>query len=222
MYLPNELYDAKVLITVKTYPLPSSDYGEVVCTAGLLDGSKWVRIYPILFSKYSKDEKFPKYSWIKVNLVKHPSDDRLESYMPKLGVDEPLHFLDRIQTDDAWAARKDYILKEVFVSIKDLIHLSQSENRSLGTLKPLEILDFIIEDSDREWKPQWANRLRQMKMFDPTLPGAARNQLPIRKVPFTFKYRFITQGDARPRELSIHDWEIGMLYWECLRRTDGG
>lgn len=105
--------------------------------------------------------------------------------------------------------------------MSDLISLSRSENRSLGTLKPLEIIDFVIEESEHDWKPQWAYRLKQMKMFDPTTPGAMRKQLPIKKVPFTFKYRFITQGDARPRTLSIHDWEIGMLYWKCLRQTEG-
>ncbi len=36
MYLPDELSNAHVLITVKTYPLPSSKYDELVCTAGVL------------------------------------------------------------------------------------------------------------------------------------------------------------------------------------------
>jgi hypothetical protein len=42
MYLPPEIYKARVLITVKTYPLPSGKYDELVCTAVLLDGLKWV------------------------------------------------------------------------------------------------------------------------------------------------------------------------------------
>jgi hypothetical protein len=42
MYLPDEILGAKVLITVKTYPQPSSKYNELVCTAGFLEG-KWVR-----------------------------------------------------------------------------------------------------------------------------------------------------------------------------------
>ncbi len=46
-YLPSQLPKARVLITVKTYPLPSRSYTELVCTAGLLNGEKWIRMYPI-------------------------------------------------------------------------------------------------------------------------------------------------------------------------------
>jgi hypothetical protein len=47
MYLPDQIIKARVLITVKTYPLPTRAFGERVCTAGLLADGKWVRIYPI-------------------------------------------------------------------------------------------------------------------------------------------------------------------------------
>ena len=47
MYLPDRIDDACVLVTVKTYPKPSGKYGELVCTAGLLDGEKWIRVYPV-------------------------------------------------------------------------------------------------------------------------------------------------------------------------------
>jgi hypothetical protein len=221
MYLPDELSDARVLITVKTYPLPSNDFGEVVCTAGLLNGEKWIRIYPILMSKYTDEVNFPKYCWIKVNLVKHPSDNRVESYMPRNGIDEPLYFLDKIGTVNFWAARKDFVMREIFTSMEELISLSRHDNRSLGTLKPLEIVDFIIEDSEWEWKPQWAVKLKQMKLFDPDTISPGKQKQPIKKIPYTFKYRFLTRGDSKPRELSIHDWEISMLYMNCLRQSGG-
>ena len=131
--LPHEMPNTKVLITVKTYPLPSSDHGEVVCTAGLLENGKWVRIYPISSSMYD-DKKYPKYSWVKINLVKHPSDTRADSYMPQKGLDEPIEFINRIGTDDYWAARKEYVCKEVFTSMGELLALYRSEDRSLGTL----------------------------------------------------------------------------------------
>ena len=35
-YLPDVLNNVKILITVKTYPLPSNKYEELVCTAGVL------------------------------------------------------------------------------------------------------------------------------------------------------------------------------------------
>lgn len=37
----------KVLITVKTYPIPSKRYDELVCTAGVTERGDFIRLYPI-------------------------------------------------------------------------------------------------------------------------------------------------------------------------------
>lgn len=219
-YLPDELPKAKVLIAVKTYPLPSNDHGEIVCTAGLINGEKWIRLYPVSSNMYD-NKKYPKYSWVELDLVRHPSDFRLESYMPRKGLDEPFRFIDKIATDDYWAARKEYVYNEVFTSMEKLISLSKSEDRSLGTLKPLKIIDFIIEKAERNWKSQWLDKLKQLSMFDLDDDGQANPRRIIKKVPYVFKYKFLSEGDSRPRELSIHDWEIGTLFWNCLRQSDG-
>ncbi len=39
----------KVLITVKTYPIPSAKYDELVCTAGVTETGDFIRLYPINF-----------------------------------------------------------------------------------------------------------------------------------------------------------------------------
>ena len=174
-YLPDELPNARVLITVKTYPLPSRSYTELVCTAGLLDGEKWIRMYPIPF-RFLQDEqkKYPKYSWVELNLTRNTSDFRPESYSPKLGVDEPIKVLQQIGTDNEWAARKSYIFKEVFTSMTELIELAKDPNqrKSLATLKPSRIVDFVIEEDEREWKQEWQDQLKQFNMFElPTQRG---------------------------------------------------
>ena len=61
MYLPHEIRDAQVLITVKTYPLPSSKYEELVCTAGFLPDGKWIRLYPIPFRALPYQDQYQKY-----------------------------------------------------------------------------------------------------------------------------------------------------------------
>jgi hypothetical protein len=190
-YLPDELPKAKVLITVKTYPLPSNDHGEIVCTAGLINGEKWIRLYPVSSSMYD-NKKYPKYSWVELDLVRHPTDFRLESYMPRKGLDEPIRFIDKIATDDYWAARKEYVYNEVFTSMEKLISLSKSENKSLGTLKPLKIIDFLVEKTERNWKPQWLDKLKQLSMFDLDDDGQANPRRIIKKVPYIFKYTFLS------------------------------
>ena len=64
---------------------------------------------------------YPKYSWIKLNLVRRNSDFRPESYSPARGIDEEIAVVKKLDTSNKWSARKDYVLKEVFTSMEDLI-----------------------------------------------------------------------------------------------------
>jgi hypothetical protein len=220
-YLPDELLNARVLITVKTYPLPSRSYTELVCTAGLLDGEKWIRMYPIPYRFLQDQQKYPKYSWIELNLTRKKDDFRPESYSPKLGVDEPIKVYQQIGTDSEWAARKSYVLKEVFTSMNELVELAKdpSQRKSLATLKPSRIVDFIVEEDEREWKPKWLEDLKQLNMFE--LPSQRGHKKLVRKLPYKFFYRFFSEGDKTPHKMMIEDWEIGALFWNCLYKTDG-
>lgn len=219
-YLPVELPKAKVLITVKTYPLPSRSYTELVCTAGLLDGEKWIRIYPVPFRFLQDGDKYPKYSWVELDLVRNSKDFRPESYRLKLGIDEHITILDKIGTANDWIGRKSYVLKEVFASMTELIQLAKSpQQKSLATLKPARIVDFVVEDDEREWKEEWLDQLKQMNMFE--MPTNNGQRKVIKKLPYKFSYRFFSEGDIEPRKMMIEDWEIGALFWNCLYRTDG-
>jgi hypothetical protein len=220
-YLPDELPKARVLITVKTYPLPSRSYTELVCTAGLLNGEKWIRIYPVSFRFLQDGARYPKYSWIEVDLVRNSKDFRPESFRPKLGVDEHITVLDKIGTANNWAARKSYVLKETFTSMNALIGLAKDAQvrKSLATLLPTRIVDFVIEEDEREWKQEWQDQLKQLNMFE--FSNQHGNKKVVKKLPYKFSYRFFSEGDKEPRKLMIEDWEIGALFWNCLYRTDG-
>ncbi len=221
-YLPDEIPKAKVLITVKTYPLPSSSYTELVCTAGLLNGEKWIRIYPVSYRFLNDSSKYPKYSWVELNLVRNTKDFRPESFRPKLGVDEPITVIEKIGTGLAhdWAIRKSFVLKDIFTSMIELIQLAKSpEKKSLATLKPSRIVDLTIEEDEREWKQDWLDQLKQLNMFDQPIIGKQRKV--VKKLPYKFSYRFFSEGDKEPRTMMIEDWEIGALFWNCLTRTGG-
>jgi len=220
-YLPDELPNARVLITVKTYPLPSRSYTELVCTAGLLNGEKWIRMYPIPYRFLQDQQKYPKYSWMELNLTRKTHDFRPESYSPKLGVDEPIKVFEQIGTANEWAARRSYVLKETFHSMNELISLAKDpiHRKSLATLKPARIVDFVIEEDEREWKQEWQDQLKQLNMFE--LPTERGHKKLVKKLPYKFSYRFFSEGDKEPRKMMIEDWEIGALFWNCLYRADG-
>jgi len=134
---------------------------------------------------------------------------------PKHGVDKIL-VGSKIETgkNRDWAERKKYVLNEVFYSMAKIIGKAKSDERkSLATLKPREIIDFVIEPNERDWKPEWKAQLRQYNLFDLDEQGQGKLRKVIPKLPYKYFYKFISEGDNKPRRLMIEDWELGALYW---------
>ena len=222
MYLPTKLPNARVLVTVKAYPKPSGKYEELVCTAGLLDGSKWIRIYPVPYRFLAESRMYPKYSWVRVNLVRNSSDFRPESYRPKNGLDEEFNVESNLGTKNAWAARKSFVLSEVFVSMNELIALAKgAEKRSLATLRPTIVTGFKVKPSQREWKEKWTNQALQRSFLEYSASDEPEKRRLVQKVPYDYYYEFLSEGDTAPRKLKIEDWEIGALFWNCLAQSGG-
>lgn len=61
----------RVYILVKTYPTISRKYAELVCTAGILEDGAWIRLYPIPFRLLDDDQRFPKYTWVEVDVERN-------------------------------------------------------------------------------------------------------------------------------------------------------
>ena len=78
-------------------------------------------------------------------------------------------------------------------------------------MKPSRIVDFVIEEDEREWKQEWQDQLKQLNMFEIPTKGGQRKV--VKKLPYKFSYRFFSEGDKEPRTLMIEDWEIGALFW---------
>lgn len=214
----------RVLITVKTYPTLSKKYDELVCTAGILDDGTWARIYPLPFRKLEYEDRYKKYQWIELPLIKNSEDPRPESYrvadiskVKKVG--EP------IGTKDGWAERKRIIFdkNEIYTDLSELIAKANRNELSLALFKPTKILDFVAKQTEREWSPDklllLETKARQLSLFQTQAEVQKEFQV-IPKLPYKFSYRF---KDCNGRESTqmIEDWEIGSLYWNCLEREEG-
>ena len=225
MYLPEQIENARVLVTVKTYPNPSIKYDELVCTAGILETGEWIRIYPVKFRALAYGQQYSKYDWIELDLVRNTSDFRQESYKPRLGIDGEIETIGSIKPSKVggWEERKRFALGEVFTSMQELIQLSKTQNvwKSLATLKPKEIVKFEIREDERDWKPAMREGLKQMSLFASSEEHHGRELQVVRKLPYKYYYHLLTEGDNRPRRMMIEDWEIGALYWNCLAQTEG-
>lgn len=206
----------RVLITVTTYPLPSRSYDELVCTAGILEDGSWVRIYPVPFQFL----RFRKYQWIELDLLRQkPSQDfRPESRRPARPDLSDRVIISQLDTAQKWFKRKEACLRKVYTNLSKLIGDSEDPtNVSLAAFKPKSISKFIVEDDEREWKPEWLEQLRQLDMFTRRRDGP---RVPIDKIPYKFKYQF-EDDTGRSSTMTIEDWEAGALYRNCLADSEG-
>lgn len=208
----------RILITVKTYPSISIKYDELVCTAGFDEAGNWVRIYPIPFRKLAYDQQYPKYAWIEMDLVKNTSDFRPESYRPRdILAANSIEFYGKIGTENNWANRKAIVLKHVYDNITELIDEAKTKGKyvSLAVFKPNSVKDLAYKPVARKWNTKQEAFLRQKSLFE------KRDDFKVvRKLPFKFSYKF---SDSSGRECTLmnEDWEVGALYWNCLKRHGG-
>lgn len=212
----------KMLITVTTYPLPSRSYDELVCTAEILENGEWIRIYPVPLSflldlKGSGKVNNVKYTWIELELNRRTEDFRPESFSPKHYDFRDLEIGKRLDTESNWASRKEICLTNVYTNKAKLLKDSKAPtNVSLATFKPSKIVGFKIENDTREWKNEWKELRKQGDLFS----GDKSPEILIPKLPFKFFYTFL-DDEGVSSTLMIEDWEIGSLYWKCLRGADG-
>ncbi len=212
--MASEKQKLKVLITVKTYPIPSKKYDELVCTAGVTESGDFVRLYPINFRDLPFTQQYKKYQWIEVNAVKHEGRDvRKESFRPfcdtlKL-IGEPIP-----SNPGNWSERAKYAIAKKARSMEDLSDQQRADRTSLGIFRPKKIHDLVISADDPEWPPKFLQALQQQRLFE----RRQKTLVPPRKVPFKFHYCFECD-DPRCKanhRMMIEDWEVGALFWRMV------
>ena len=192
----------KVLITVKTYPMPSDKYDELVCTAGVLEDGTFIRLYPINYRSKPYDNWYKKYQWVEVEVEKNKKDYRPESFKP-IGDLKPIGEI--VSTKNNWSERKSIVLKKYGPSMCDLNKTLQKDV-SLGIIKPRIVEDIIKEETERQWKPQWIANMIQMNMFN-------QHERNLEKIPYKFRYNFkCMDPNCKGHKMMIEDWELGQLY----------
>lgn len=213
----------KILIAVKTYPSLSKKYDELVCTAGVRQDGSWIRLYPIPFRKMDYDKQYRKYEWIEADIVRNEKDFRPETFrvisfdsIKRTGEIPP-------DKDGTWVRRRDLLLKNVYYSKERLIEDAYNPEiyRSLAVFKPFKITGFIIKEAEnREWDKETLQyieaKLHQIDLFS----GIPEIFKVVKKLPYNFYYEFM-DSEGKKSTLQIIDWEIGALYWNCIKRFSG-
>ncbi len=212
----------RILITVKTYPTLSRKYGETVCTAGVREDGSWVRLYPVPFRKLGQKERYRRYDWVECDIIKRNNDRRPESHFFRDV--SAIDCVDHMGTEHRWRERRNLLLKKasVFTRLEEVISGAKSNTMSLAVFKPAKITKFIWEEEEREWDPEKVAEMRmkhkQGDLFSEETWQKTFALIP--KLPYSFSYRFL-DADGTQSELQILDWEIGALYWNCLKKANG-
>lgn len=208
----------RILITVKTYPTLSSKYGELVCTAGLREDGSWIRIYPIPFRSLEEYRRLEKWRFVTVNVHRNTKDSRPESH--KIDVTTLNLAEDRLDTKDCWRERRHWVLGKGKVHT-NLTYLIEQANRanslSLATFKPAKIIDFVVEEDEREWAADKVAAIAQASLQEELFPEFRPEKLTklVNKLPFKFSY-LIEDDEGRESKMMIEDWEIGALHWNTF------
>jgi hypothetical protein len=194
----------RVLITVRTYPVPSLKSIEASCTAGITDNGQWMRLFPVPYRQMDQEHRFSKWDWIDVNVTK-AGDNRPESY--KLDPNS-IQIGQHLGTADGWRARRRVIdpLKGLTMCALRKLRDAQ-EYPTLGVIRPFRINRLIIQPTSTSWTAAELDRLKQDDLF---LKAPAKI---LEKIPFDFKYDFHC-GDMNctGHTMMCTDWEMGEAY----------
>jgi hypothetical protein len=212
----------EILIAVKTYPVPSVKYDELVCTAGLKKDGSWVRIYPVPFRKLAYERQYKKFQWIAFDIKRNHSDPRPETY--KLQDHNNIRLINEIppDKDGVWKERRKYLLQNVYYNREKLIAdaYSPTKGTSLAVFKPKKITCFKIENDCREWDKNKIESIKARAQRIDLFLGMEKVFEVVNKLPYKFSYEFIDENNNKSK-LQIIDWEIGALYWRCLIKHKG-
>jgi len=187
----------RILITVRTYPVPSRTYIETVCTGGINDQGKWRRLFPVDLRYLEIERQYKTYDVIQIQL-QNSSDSRPESRRPNLQTIKKIDHLDE------WSSRCQWINPTIMNSMDELI----DRERTIAPVAVSEVLEFQIKRDAENWTPEQLDKLSQKHLF--------RKNKALEKVPYKFRIRWV-DGDKKEHVHTYTAWEVHQT-WRNWRR----
>lgn len=205
----------RVLIVVRTYPVPATKGIEVSCTAAITEDGKWIRLFPVPYRLLRPDQKFQKYQWIEVSVQRATKDPRPESHHLNR---ETIKLGELVPANGNWAARKALLKPLMRASMCGIrAELEAKGHPTLGLFKPKTIKRLIIEKTDSDWTPEQKVILSQKTLGFDEMPKEE-----LEKIPFNFVYDFTCSAPGcRGHRMGCTDWEMAEAYrrWKTKYRA---
>lgn len=211
---PRRALRERVLIAVRTYPVPSRKSVEVSCTAGITSAGDWIRLFPIPYRFMQPDKRFHKYQEIDVDIIKAPHDRRPESFRINDLDSIEITLPDPLSTENHWEARwrrVSHLLKHCMCCIEE--ERKANGHPTLGFFKPGLLEGLEIEKDADQWSDDQLAKLRQFTLWGKT----PRQEL--ERIPYRFRYRYRCPHEhCSGHHQSCIDWEMGQSYRKWQER----
>jgi hypothetical protein len=195
-----EWEEAKALIIGRASPEPSKKHIETVCTGGITEDGKLLRLYPIPLRYLEKGSKYKLWTWARFEVQKNPSDKRKESYRVR---DGSIQVLGEI-TDDA--EKFSLLEKAIVIDRETLDDLYHKDWTSIGVVE-IELMDFFKSAQKKDWEKD-KPYIKQFNLYTQVKP---LEQLPIE---MRVKFRCKNNLNCKSHESALIGWQ----YMEAFRR----
>lgn len=211
MRMPHGWERARILITVKTYPEVSRNYHETSCVAGIrLDQGEpqHVRLFPVPYRFMEESSRFAKYTIVEVDVRRHTSDRRPESWRPNL---DTLKVVEKLPTSDGWRQRLQHVRPLIAPSLCSIKRAQETHSTSLGIFQPKQVSSFRLTPAE-PWSAAQEGIANQVDLLD-------QERKPLEWIPLEFRYKFTcSDGTCPSHDMSLRDWEAGQSYRQFLRK----
>jgi len=203
---------ARVLITVKATPQPSTSYGDTSCVAGVrIDGDEpsWIRLYPIAFRWLDGDAQFKKYDIVELEVRRKDSDTRRESYSP---TQDSWNVLQNLPP---WKARHKIIGQLHPITTCELMRAAAHDGSapSLGLVYPADV-DRLEFETHPKWTPEQLAKMQSRidKESTALIPMSGSIPTILKEPEFKVRYRYRCEDRAcKGHQGRILDWELTSL-----------
>lgn len=204
----------RFLMLVKTYPSPSTKYGETVCCAGIdAETRDWIRMYPVNFRSLEQYAKFKKWQFIDAAWSPSPSDGRPESRKVH---QDTIRSGEVLPAGSRWPARMRWLEPLIDASLESLKTEQRRTNKSLGAMRPKRIKRFIVRKAEG-WDAEAKDELQQLSLqwTDSPEPRGHLEQLPY---DFLYEFECDDASCSGTHQMEIFDWELGQAFRNFRRK----
>jgi hypothetical protein len=206
----------ELLILTKTYPSPSTKYRETTCVAAITRQGDLRRLFPVPYRLLDGAQQFKKWEWIRGGVSQPNADHRPESrHIDTDSIERSGNVIPTPGGD--WGQRIRWIQPQIVPGFLALEGRRQTSGETLGFLRVARLLELEITPvHDADWTEADSFRLSQDGLFDSV---HVKQRPPLRKLPYDFHYSYecLSPAGVETHRHKLTDWEIGALYWNCVK-----